>query len=103
MANPFDSPVDIAVETPEIALPGLQQMAVAVGVAILALLLVNAHALASWTGGLEPGANSARMDAAARGLAEQTAARGLDGPRAAIKQSWDRLKAADWPDHRKKS
>lgn len=108
MADQFDSPVDVTADTPRTAVSGLAQMAAGVGVATVALVLFNAHALAAWSGALEPGPISARIDAAAQGLAQRTAARGLDGPRAAIKQGWDRLKAADWPgnpqtDQRKKS
>lgn len=96
MADQFDSPVDV--ETDEQGLSGLGQMVVAVGIAVFMLALLNAHALAAWADGLEPGARSARLGRVAHGLADQTAARGLDGPRAALKQQWDRVKAARWPD-----
>lgn len=95
MANPFDSPVDI--EAAETGLSGLGQMAVAMGFALFTLVLLNAHALAGWADGLEPGARSARVVDVAHGLADRAAARGLDGPRAALKRQWDAAKAARWP------
>jgi hypothetical protein len=97
MADRFDSPVDVATELPATALPGLAQMAVAVGIAAFGLLLLNAHALAGWAGALEPGPRTAPIVNAADHLAEQTAARGLDRPRAALKSFWDDVKAARWP------
>ena len=63
-----------------------------------ALAMLNAHALGAWADGLEPGARTARISAVAHNLADQAATRGLDGPRAALKQQWDRVKAARWPD-----
>jgi hypothetical protein len=96
MADQFDSPVDV--EADEQGLSGLAQMAVAVGIAVFTLAMLNAHALGAWADGLEPGARTARITAVAHGLADQTAARGLDGPRAALKQQWDQVKAARWPD-----
>lgn len=96
MADQFDSPVDV--ETDEQGLSGLGQMVVAVGVAVFMLALLNAHALAAWADGLEPGARSVRIGSVAHGLADQTAARGLDGLGAALKQQWDRVKGARWPD-----
>lgn len=96
MADQFDSPVDV--EAGDQGLSGLGLMVVAVGIAVFTLALFNAHALAAWADGLEPGARSARIGSVAHGLADQTAARGLDGPRAALKQQWDRIKAARWPD-----
>ncbi len=96
MADQFDSPVNV--EAGEQGLSGLGLMAVAVGAAVLTLALLNAHALAAWADGLEPGARSARIGSIVHGLADQTAARGLDGPRAALKSGWDYVKAARWPD-----
>ena len=94
MAEEFDSPVDI--EGDEQGLSGLGLLAVGMGVALVVLALLNAHALAAWADGLEPGARSARIGAAAHGLADATAARGLDGPRAALHDEWNRVKAARW-------
>lgn len=99
MADQFDSPVDVEADAQGIS--GLAQMAVAVGIAVFALAMLNAHALGAWADGLEPGARTARISAVAHGLADQTAARGLDGPRAALKQQWDRVKAARWPEQAK--
>jgi hypothetical protein len=96
VADQFDSPVDV--EAGEQGLSGLGQLAVALGVAVFMLALLNAHALAAWADGLEPGARTARIGSIAHGLADQTAARGFDGPRAALKQQWDRVKAARWAD-----
>jgi hypothetical protein len=96
MADQFDSPVDV--EADEQGLSGLGQMAVAVGIAVFTLAMLNAHSLGAWADGLEPDARTARVSSVAHGLANQTAARGLDGPRAALKQQWDRVKAARWPD-----
>jgi hypothetical protein len=96
MADQFDSPVDV--EADEKGFSGLGQMAVAVGIAVFTLAMLNAHALGAWADGLEPGARTARISAVAHGLADQTAARGLDVPRAALKQQWDKVKAARWPD-----
>jgi hypothetical protein len=73
-------------------------MVVAVGIAAFALLLLNAHALAAWAGALEPDARNQPIVRSADGLAERTTARGLDGPRAAMQQRWEALKAARWPD-----
>lgn len=95
MADDFDSPVDIA--APEQGLSGLGQLGVAAGIALFLLALGNAHALAAWADGLEPGARSARIGAAAHGLADATAAAGLDAPRAALHDGWDQVKAARWP------
>jgi hypothetical protein len=95
MAEDFDSPVDIA--TAEVGLSGLWLLGVAMGVALFVLALFNAHALAAWADTLEPGERSARIGAAAHGLASKTAARGLDGPRAALHDEWETVKAARWP------
>jgi len=92
MADEFDSPVDIAGD--EQGLSGLGLLAVAMGVALFVLAMLNAHALAAWADGLEPGARAARIGAVAHGLADATAARGLDGPRAALHDEWNRVKAA---------
>lgn len=96
MADRFDSPVDV--EAAEAGLSGLGQMATALIVAVVTLALLNAHALAAWADGLEPGDRSARIAAAAHGLAARTAERGLDGPRAALHAEWNKVKAARWPD-----
>jgi hypothetical protein len=96
MADQFDSPVDV--EADEQGLSGLGQMAVAVGIAVFTLAMLNAHAFAAWADGLEPGARAERISAVAHGLADQTAMRGLDGPRAALNEQWKRVKAARWPD-----
>lgn len=96
MADQFDSPVDVEAE--EQGMSGLGQMAVAVGIAVFTLAMLNAHAFAAWADGLEPGARTARIGAVAHALADQTATRGLDGPRAALKQQWDRMKEMRWPD-----
>lgn len=92
MAEDFSSPVDI--ESDEQGLSGLWLLAVAMGVALFVLAMLNAHALAAWADGLEPGARSARIGAVAHGLADATAARGLDGPRAALHDEWNQVKAA---------
>uniref|UniRef100_UPI0012E20038 hypothetical protein n=1 Tax=Sandarakinorhabdus oryzae TaxID=2675220 RepID=UPI0012E20038 len=78
MADRFDSPVDV--EADEVGLSGLALMTTALLFAVVTLALLNAHALAAWADGLEPGARSARIGAVAHGLADRTAARGLDGP-----------------------
>lgn len=93
MAEAFDSPVDIA--TDDQGLSGLGMLAVAVAVALLVLAMLNAHALAAWADTLEPGANTARIGAAAHGLAD--AAAGMDAPRAALHDEWETVKAARWP------
>lgn len=92
MAEDFSSPVDI--EGDEQGLSGLGLLAVAMGVALFVLAMLNAHALAAWADGLEPGARSARIGAVAHGLADATAARGLDSPRAALHDEWNQVKAA---------
>jgi len=94
MAEDFDSPVDVA--TAEQGLSGLGLLAVAMGLALFVLALFNAHALAAWADTLEPGERAARIGAAAHGLADTTAARGLDGPRAALHDEWETVKAARW-------
>lgn len=94
MAEDFDSPVDVA--TDDQGLSGLGQLAVAMALALFVLALFNAHALAAWTDTLEPGERSARIGAVAHGLADTTAARGLDGPRAALHDEWETAKAARW-------
>lgn len=96
MADRFNSPVDV--EADDADLSGLGQMATAVIVAVVTLALLNAHALAAWADGLEPGNRSARIGAIAHDLADRTAARGLDGPRAALNTEWNKVKAARWPD-----
>ncbi len=105
MAEQFDSPLDVEALVPPTALPGVQHMAVAVGIAVFALLMLNAHALASWTGALPPQPRALSADAAAQELAARTAARGLDRPRAAIRAGWEQARALRWPepDQRKKS
>jgi hypothetical protein len=107
MAEPFDSPLDVEALVPPTSIPGAWHMAVAVGMAAFALLMLNAQALASWTGALPPQPRNLAADAAAQGLAAHTAARGMDRPHAVIKQGWDRAKAMRWPepapDQRKKS
>lgn len=94
MASKFESPVDV--DAAEAGLPGLAQMAIAIATALLVLTLGNAHALAAWADGLEPGARNARIAVFAHGLADQTAALGLDGPRSALKAQWDRAKSLRW-------
>jgi hypothetical protein len=74
MAERFDSPVDV--EADEAGLSGLAQMTSVVIVALLTLAMLNAHALAAWADGLEPGNRSARIGAIAHGLADRTAAGG---------------------------
>ena len=74
MAEQFDSPVDVEVD--EQGLSGLAQMAVAVGIAVFTLAMLNAHALGAWADGLEPGARTARISAVAHGLADQAATHG---------------------------
>ena len=96
MSDQFDSPMDV--EAPEAGISGLAQMATAVIVALVTLAMLNAHALAAWADGLEPGARSARIGAIAHGLADRTAARGFDVPRAALHDQWKTVKAARWPD-----
>lgn len=92
MADQFDSPVDVEAE--DDARPGLAQLAVAVALAVVALALMNAHALAAWADGLTPSARTAPVVALSHDLADAT--RSLDGPRAALKAGWDRAKAARW-------
>ncbi|WP_439544631.1 hypothetical protein [Sandarakinorhabdus sp.] len=94
MADPFDSPVDVAADGAGVS--GLTQMAAAVSVALFCVAMLNAHALAAWADGLTPSARTAGVVAVSHGLADRTAARGLDGPRAAIKARWDQAKAARW-------
>lgn len=94
MADQFDSPVDVEADVAGVS--GLTQMAVAVGVAVFVLAVLNAHALAAWADGLVPSARNAAVVAASHDLADRTAARGLDAPRAAIKAQWDAAKAARW-------
>ena len=94
MAEDFDSPVDIA--TDDHGLSGLGLLAVAMAIALLVLALFNAHALAAWADTLEPGDRSARIGAVAHGLADTTAEQGLDGPRAALHDEWETVKAARW-------
>jgi hypothetical protein len=75
-------------------------MATVVAVAVITLALLNAHALAAWANSLAPSARSAAVVAVSHDLAENTAARGLDAPRAAMKSQWDVAKAARWPGQR---
>lgn len=96
MADRFDSPVDVDAE--EAGLSGLGLMATAVLLALVTLVLLNAHALAAWSDTLEPGARSAHVGAIAHGLADKMAERGLDGPRAALNAQWKQVKAARWSD-----
>ncbi|MEN9931485.1 MAG: hypothetical protein RIS17_58 [Pseudomonadota bacterium] len=95
MADPFDSPVDVTAD--ERGPSGLGQMTIVVIVAVVTLALLNAHALAAWADTLEPGSRTARIGSAAHALADRTAARGFDGPRAAVHDQWNRAKAARWP------
>ena len=95
MADRFDSPVDV--DADEVGLSGLGLMATAVVFALVTVALLNAHALAEWSDTLEPGARSARIGAIAHDLADRTAERGLDGPRAALNAQWQQVKAARWP------
>lgn len=94
MADAFESPVDVTAD--QRGLSGLGQMAIVVIVAVVTLALLNAHALAAWADTLEPGARSARIGDAAHALADRTAARGFDGPRATLHDQWNRAKAARW-------
>jgi hypothetical protein len=98
MADQFDSPVDVAMEVAanDHHVPGLTYMVMTVGVALFTVAMLNAHALAAWADGLEPGVRTARIATVAHGLADRTAARGFDAPRAAIKSTWDRAKARRW-------
>ncbi|WP_353217333.1 hypothetical protein [Sandarakinorhabdus sp.] len=96
MASKFDSPVDVDADAA--GLPGLAHMAIVLGTALLVLMLGNAHALAAWADGLEPSARSAQIAVFAHGVADQTAALGLDGPRAALKSRWDNAKRLRWDD-----
>lgn len=98
MAEHFDSPVDIAAA--QTGLSGLWLLGVAAGMALFVLALFNAHALAAWADALEPGERAARIGTIAHGLAEKTAAQGLDGPRAALHDGWEQVKAARWPGQR---
>lgn len=95
MADRFESPVDV--EAGDTGLSGLAQMATALIVALVTLAVLNAHAFAVWADGLEPGTRSARIGAVAHGLADRTAAGGLDGPRAGLNAGWNRVKASRWP------
>ena len=96
MADRFDSPVDV--EADEAGLSGLAQLTAAIVFAVVTLAALNAHALASWADALAPSARSARIGVIAHALADRTAARGLDGPRAALHEQWNQVKAARWPD-----
>jgi hypothetical protein len=96
MADAFDSPIDIAAEVPATALSGLAQMATAVGIAALLLLLFNAHALAGWADGLTPGPRTEAVNRAAQDVHARTQARGFDGPRAALHGQWERVKGLRW-------
>jgi hypothetical protein len=95
MADDFTSPVDI--EASADGLPGLGQLAVALGLALILLGLFNAHALAAWADGLTPGPRTAPVAAAAHDLADRLAARGLDTPRAVLHDAGEQAKAARWP------
>ena len=94
MADNFESPVDVTEAEQQVL--GLGHMAVTVGVALFTCLMLNAHALAAWAHGLAPGARNAAIGTLADGLADRTAARGFDAPRAALKSGWDQAKAARW-------
>lgn len=98
MADQFDSPVDV--EADVAGMSGLAQMASVVAVAVITLALLNAHALAAWADGLTPSPRSAVVATLSHDLADSTAARGLDAPRAAMKSAWDDAKAARWPGQR---
>ena len=65
MAEPFESPVDVEALVPPSALPGVAQMAVAIGIASFLALALNTHALAAWTAALPPDPRVAALDAAA--------------------------------------
>ena len=97
MAEPFESPVDVEALVPPSALPGVAQMAVAIGIASFLALALNTHALAAWTAALPPDPRVAALDAAAQELAKRAAARKLDGVRAAVRSRWAQAKAAEWP------
>lgn len=112
MADAFDSPIDIDAEAQPAALSGPAQMATAVGIATVLLLLFNAHALAAWADTLSPGPRTQSVNAAAQGLYSRTQERGFDAPRAGLNGQWERMKALPWPgrwksqraaDQRKKS
>lgn len=94
MADQFDSPVDVAADAQGV--PGLTQMVTAVGLALFTVAMLNAHALAAWADGLEPGARTAAIATVAHGLADRTAERGFDAPRRALKSTWDQAKALRW-------
>jgi hypothetical protein len=98
MADQFDSPVDVTAEVTGVS--GLAQLATCVGVAVIVLALFNAHALAAWADGLTPSTRSAAAVAVSHELADATAQRGLDSPRAALKSGWDQAKAARWAGQR---
>jgi hypothetical protein len=98
MADQFDSPVDVAAEATGVS--GLAQLAMAVGVALVVLVLLNAHALAAWADGLTPSVRSEPVAALSHDLADATAAAGLDAPRAALKAEWDKAKAGRWAGQR---
>lgn len=100
MADRFESPVDVEAETPATALPGVAQMMVAVGIAAFVLLMLNAHALANWTSAQALESRAGALDRAAQRLADRTRGSGMDSPRAALKQGWERARAARWPDQR---
>jgi hypothetical protein len=100
MAEPFESPVDVEALVPTAALPGVAQMAVAIGIAAFLTLALNTHALAAWTAAWPPDPRVAALDAAAQDLAKRAAARELDGVRAAVRLRWAQAKAADWPAQR---
>lgn len=97
MADAFDSPIDIAADVPATSVSGLAQMATAVGIATLLLLLFNAHALAGWADALSPGPRTQAVNAAVQGLYNRTQARGLDAPRAILHGQWERVKLLRWP------
>jgi hypothetical protein len=94
VSDPFDSPVDVTASDHGVS--GLTHMVMAMGVALFTVAMLNAHALAAWADRLEPGERTARIAVIAHGLADRTAARGLDAPRAAIQSTWDGAKARRW-------
>ena len=94
MADQFNPPANVQAE--EAGVSGPAQMAAAVVAALITLAMLNAHGFAAWADGLEPGARSARIGTIAHGLADHSVTSGLDIPRAALHDTWIKVKAARW-------
>ena len=67
-----------------------------IALATLALALLNAAALASWIEDLPAAPSTARAIAAAEAWQAGTTQLGLDAPRTALRNAWQRAEAARW-------